>query len=332
MRQTAGLGNRTGDKPRPVIRRSNTVSELSARKATKAVFHDMDPQVVSPDGKAKTWITRGGNFAVSYSEVLPGAVLELDSPEEYMVILPPDGTTATIEAGGDSVAAGADSLTIVPPGSSRITATSKGVIARIISKANTAIMDLASNAATYADGAPELAPPDLWPAPPSGFRLRHYPLAPHANPNGERIQPRVFRSTNMLVNIFAHYFTRRGTTSLSPHWHDDFEQASLTLKGTWVHHMRYNWGSNSANWWPDDHSEMGTPSVIIIPARAIHTSQDVGEDGPESALYDIFCPPRYDFASKKGFVINEDEYPLPEVADDGKVKTGGTLLSWQKSA
>ena len=307
------------------------MTELSMRKATKAAFHEMEPQVVSPDGKAKTWITRGGNFAICVTEVEPGAVLErTNNPEEYMVILPPDGTAATIEAGGESVEGGADSLTIVPPGPSRITAKVKGTIACIYSKASSDIMALASNAATYADGAPELAPPDLWPEPYDGFKLRHYPLAQYADPNGDRIQPRVFRSTNMLVNIFAHYRTRRDTTALSPHWHDDFEQASLTLNGTWIHHTRYNWGADLKNWWPDDHGEMSTPSVIIIPARAIHTSRDVGEDGPESSLYDIFCPPRLDFASKKGFVINEDEYPLPEGAGEREVKTGGTLLSWQK--
>jgi len=78
---------------------------------------------------------------------------------------------------------------------------------------------------------------------------------------------------------------------------------------------------------------MGTPSVIIIPATVVHTSRDAG-DG-ESSLYDIFCPPRMDFAAKKGFVINEDEYPLPATnaaATPGAPapKTGGTLLSWQK--
>lgn len=309
------------------------MSELSARKSSKVVFHDIPPQETSADGKAKTWITRGGNFAVTYSEVEEGAVLARENnPEEYMVILPPDGTTATIEAGGTTIEAGSDSLTIVPPGPSTITATSKGVIARIISKASDDVMALASNAANYADGAPELAPVDLWPEPVDGFKLRHYPLAQYADPNGERIQPRCFRSTNMLVNLFAYYNTRRDTTKLSPHWHDDFEQASLTLCGTWIHHTRYNWGADLKNWWPDDDSEMKTPSVIIIPARAVHTSRDSGPDGPESSLYDIFCPPRMDFASKKGFVINEDEYPLPENTGDGEVKTGGTLLSWQKSS
>jgi len=309
------------------------MSNLTMREATRVVYHGVAPQVVDPAGKAKTWITRGGNFAVCYSEVQPGAVLERpDNAEEYMVILPPDGTTASIEAGGTTIEAGPDSLTIVPPGTSRITATSTGVIARIFSRAESDIMALAINADVYADGAPELAPPDLWPAPRDGYRLRHYKLGDYADPNGERIQPRCFRSTNMMVNIFLHYWTRRDTTALSPHWHDDFEQASLTLNGTWVHHMRYNWGSDLAAWRPDEHDEMATPSIIIIPARAIHTSQDIGPDGPESSLYDIFCPPRMDFAMKPGFVINEADYPLPETTGDVEIKTGGTLLSWQKPA
>jgi len=297
------------------------------RPATKAEFHNMPPQIA--DGKAKTWITRWGNFAVAVSEVEQGAVLTRQSdPEEHMIIIPPDGPTLNIEAGGKSIEAKADSLTIVPPGASKITAASKGVFARVFSKASQDVIALASNAATYADGAPELAPPDLWPPPHDGYRLRHYPLAQYAKPNGDRIQPRVFRSTNMLVNLFVHYQTRRDTRELSPHWHDDFEQASLTLNGRWIHHMRYNWGPDLSTWRPDDHGEMTTPSVIVIPATAVHTSRDVGEG--ESSLYDIFCPPRLDFARKKGFVINEDEYPLPDVPVDDKVKTGGSLLSWQK--
>ena len=298
------------------------------RKASKAEFHKMQPQAVEP-GKSRTWITRAGNFAVAVSEVEPGAVLEREAnPEEYMVILPPGGASATIEADGQIIDAKPDSLTIVPPGASRITATSKGLVARVLSKASADIMALAWNSDTYADGAPELAPPDLWPMPHDGYRLRHYPLAQYAKPGGERIQPRVFRSTNMLVNLFVHYQTRRDTTQLSPHWHDDFEQASLTLNGRWVHHMRYNWGPDLSSWQPDEHGEMGTPSVVIIPATVVHTSRDVGDE--ETSLYDIFCPPRLDFARKKGFVINESEYPLPDAPADDKTRTGGSLLAWQK--
>lgn len=289
----------------------------------------MEPQMVEADGKTRTWITRGGNFAVTVSEVEPGGVLERkDNPDEYMVILPPGGVSATIEAGDERIEAKSDSLTIVPPGPSRVTATGKGMIARIISKNAEDLMAKASNAATYADGAPELAPLEPWPDPAGGFKLRHYPLAQYAKANGERIQPRLFRSTNMMVNLFVHYNTRRDTTKLSPHWHDDFEQASLTLDGRWIHHMRYPWTADMNTWREDDHGELGTPSVVIIPATVVHTSRDVGEG--ESSLYDIFCPPRLDFARKKGFVINEDEYPLPDVPVEEGTKTGGSLLAWQK--
>lgn len=305
------------------------MADRPPRKASKAEFHTMQPQRVEPDGKARTWITRGGNFAIAVSEAEAGARLDRDdNPEEYMVILPPDGAAATIEAGGERVNARPDSLTIVPPGGSTITVTAPGMVVRLFSKASEDVMALAWNASTYADGAPELAPPDLWPQPHGGYRLRHYPLAQYAKPDGPRIQPRLFRSTNMMVNMLVHYQTRRSTSELSPHWHDDFEQASLTLNGRWVHHLRYNWGPDLAHWLPDDHAEMGTPSVIVIPANVVHTSRDVGEG--ESSLYDIFCPPRLDFARKSGFVINEAEYPLPDVRGDDKVKTGGSLLSWQK--
>ena len=229
------------------------MSSVRPRTASKAEFDKMPPQVVEP-GKSRTWITRGGNFAVAVSEVEPGAVFARDDdPEEYMVILPPGGASARIEAGGESVEAQPDSLTIVPPWPSTITVTSKGRIARIFSKASKDIMAQAWNQEAYADGAPELAPPDLWPEPRGGYRLRHYPLAQYAKPDGERIQPRLFRSTNMMVNLFVHYKTRRETTKLSPHWHDDFEQASLCFNGRWVHHMRYNWGPDLAGWIPDDH-------------------------------------------------------------------------------
>jgi len=304
------------------------VTDTMARRASVAQFDRMEPQEIGPDG-ARTWITRGANFLVAVTRAKPGTALSREnSPDEYMVILPP-GTAATIRAGDEEIEAVADSLTIVPPGPSTVTARGEGLITRILTKSAADLLTKAWNADTYADGAPEVAPLVPWPDPVGGFKLRHYPLAPLAKADGPRIQPRLFRSTNMMVNLFAHYKTRRDTTALSPHWHEDFEQASLTLDGTWIHHMRWPWNANLADWQPDKHDPMETPSVIIIPATVVHTSRDVG-DGV-SSLYDIFCPPRLDFASKKGFVVNEDEYPMPET-DGQKILTKGTLLDWQKSA
>ena len=57
------------------------MTDLTLRPSTKVVFHDVEPQVVGPH--YRTWITRGGNFAVCISEVEPGAILEReDEPEE----------------------------------------------------------------------------------------------------------------------------------------------------------------------------------------------------------------------------------------------------------
>lgn len=304
------------------------MSTQAARKASVAVFDTMAPQIT--EAKAKSWVTRGANFVVVFSRVDAGAVLVRENnADEYMVITPPGGAALTITAGAKTIEAEPDSLTIVPPGPSRVTARTSGVVARIISKLATDLVDKAWNKANYADGAPECAPLVNWPDPVDGFKLRHYPLAPYYKPGGERIQPRLFRSTNMMVNLFAYYQTRRDTTGLSPHWHEDFEQASLCFAGTWIHHSRWPWTADLSQWQPDNHDEIGTPSVIIIPANVVHTSRDVGEG--ESSLYDLFCPPRIDFASKPGFVINEAEYPLPDDADKSVV-TKGTLLSWQKSA
>ena len=301
---------------------------LALRDASIACFDKIKPQ--EADDKTNTWITRGANFVIAVSAVTAGSKLVRENnADEYMIIIPPDGPSATITAGNETIEAKPDSLTIVPPGRSEITAKGNGLIARIVTNQAKDLVAKSVNSATYADGAPEVAPVVAWPDPVGGFKLRHYPLAQYAKADGERIQPRLFRSTNMMVNLFVHYKTRRVTTELSPHWHEDFEQASLTLHGQWIHHLRWPWSANLADWRPDNHAEMTTPSVIIIPANVVHTSRDAGTG--ESSLYDIFVPPRMDFASKPGFVINEADYPMP-TAGEKAVTTKGTLLNWQKSA
>ena len=302
------------------------MTEKPARAATYARFYETPPQETGHG--LRTWITRAANFVIALSEVEAGAKLvREDNADEYMVILAP-GCSATIMAGEETIDAVADSLTIVPPGPSTVTALSRGLIARIITTQATDLVAKAANRDTYADGAPEVAPIVAWPDPVGGFRLRHYPLAKYADPDGERIQPRLFRSTNMMVNLFVYYKTRRETDKLSPHWHEDFEQVSLKLAGNWVHHLRWPWTANLAEWHGDEHPEFNTPSAIVIPANVIHTSRDVG-DGI-SSLYDIFAPPRLDFSMKPGFVLNEDEYPMPETSG-ARIVTKGTLLSWQKA-
>lgn len=281
------------------------MSTHQPRAATYAKHYASAPQL-SETG-SKTWITRAANFVVAVSEVAPGAVLgRQDNPDEYMVLLAKTG--AIIQAGKDKIEAAAESLTIVPPGASMVTATGSGQVVRVFSHRAEDMALLAVNAGTYADEAPEVAPIKPWPAPPGGFKLRNYLPYSYDKPDTNM---RVFRSTNLMINVLTKRDAPRDLSKLSPHSHEDFEQASLVMEGEYAHHLRWPWTPDQSLWREDEHIEIGSPSVTIIPAKVVHTSHNIGP--ARSWLIDIFAPPRVDFSKKPGFVCNADDYPMPAV-------------------
>src|SRR5690606_11899351 len=109
---------------------------------------------------------------------------------------------------------------------------------------------------------------------PAGFRLRHYVLADYAR---EDSNMRIFRSTNLMVNVLAKRIVPRDVHKLSPHSHADFEQASLVVQGTYMHHLRYPWTPDMSEWRDDEHVEIGSPSVTVILPRILHTSPNISE-------------------------------------------------------
>ena len=273
------------------------------RPATAGRAYESPPQLTETG--SRTWITRGANFVIATSAVEPGAVLSrADNPDEYMVLL--GGVAAAIRAGAETIEAAPESLTIVPPGPSEITAKGAGPLVRVLSNRAADLAAKAENAATYADGAREVAPLDPWPDPPAGFRLRNYQPFDYDRPDTNM---RLFRCTNLMINVLTKRTAARDVSKLSPHAHDDFEQASLLLEGDYVHHLRYPWVSDMSQWRPDEHMEIGSPSVIVIPPNVVHTSRNIGDK--RSWLIDIFAPPRVDFSRKPGLVLNADEYPMP---------------------
>ena len=273
------------------------------RRATYADHSKQPPQVTEPG--SRTWITRGANFVVAVSEVDAGAVLtRKDNPDEYWVILPAIG--ATVRAGKDSLTAGAESIVVVPAGPSSVTAQAKGWVARVFSSQATDLTAAAVNAATYADGAPEVAPIKPWPAPQDGSKLRAYKPFDFDKPDTNM---RVFRSSNLMVNVMTRRTKPRDIANLTPHSHDDYEQGSLVVEGDYIHHLRWPWVPDMTQWRNDEAAEVGSPSVTIIPAKVIHTSRNVGPQ--RSWLIDIFGPPRMDFSTRPGFVLNEADYPMP---------------------
>ncbi|MBI5263298.1 MAG: hypothetical protein HY852_15930 [Bradyrhizobium sp.] len=111
------------------------------------------------------------------------------------------------------------SLTIVPPGASHATVKKSGTAVRVFSNKAADLVAMAVNAGTYADGAPEVTPIMPWPDPVGGFRLRYYAMSNFPSLDPSPLKMRIFRSTNLMINIFKPWTERRDETKLSPHSH-----------------------------------------------------------------------------------------------------------------
>jgi len=271
---------------------------------SRGLYYASEPQLEA-DGQ-KTWITRSANVVVVVSQVLAGTELTRDdNPDEYLLLLPP-GVRASVTAGVESMEARPESLTILPPGKSAIKLRDSGVVTRVFSVRAADLAGMAENAAVYSNGAPGVAPLKDWPAPIGGYKLRNYNLADYTDP---KIFGRLFRSSNLMINVFERNTDRRDPRKMSPHSHPDFEQISLTLEGSFVHYLRTPWTADSTAWRDDEHVHVDSPSTLVIPANLIHTTRDIGEG--VAWLIDIFGPPRMDFSLQPGVVRNADEYPMP---------------------
>lgn len=277
---------------------------VSARPASGG-WHYKEAPLTDVDVGAETWIARGANFVTVLSSAPGGAVFARnDNPDEYMIVT--DKVGATVTAGGETIAVAPDSLTIVPPGPSSVTLAGDGLIVRVFSSRATDLAARASNASAYPEHPADVAPLDPWPEPVGGYRLRTYALADHEQAGSNM---RIFRSRNLMLNVITPRNTPRDTSKLTPHSHSDFEQGSLAIGGVYIHHLRYPWTPDMATWREDEHVEMASPSVLVIPPTVIHTSRNIGDQ--PGRLIDVFAPPRVDFSRREGLVANASEYPMP---------------------
>jgi len=269
-------------------------------------FYDTEPQETT--AAARTWYVRGQNFVLAYTRVEAGVEFgRTTQPDEYVVLVPDrDGPSLEISAGGESANVAPYSIAFIPPGDSRITVTGAGQVVRLFSVRAEDLLARCSNAASYAQPHPNVAPLVPWPDPVGGFKLRVYSLDVPKDPSRFGT---IFRSTNFMVNYGDGTVGPRDTRRMSPHSHDDFEQCSLVLQGEYVHHIRLPWTANLDRWIDDDHTRIGSPSVAIIPPPSIHTSQSIGSG--RNQLIDIFSPPRFDLSDKEGWVLNAADYPMP---------------------
>jgi hypothetical protein len=288
----------------PSERKVSAPTEFSAAEYAK--FYETSPR--DNDDNGRSWYVRGQNFILAYSETKPGAVFARSRQgDEYAILIPDKDASIEITAAGESVKVPGYSIAFVPPGDSRISVPNGGRIVRLFSNRCEDVAAKCSNAESYAKAHPNIPPFEPWPEPKGGFKIRHYSL----DVKGEQGRfGRIFRCTNFMINYLEPKDGPRDTSKLSPHFHDDFEQCSLALEGDFIHDIRWPWIPDMAAWRDDDHERCAAPSAAVIPPPAIHTTRAIG---PKlNQLVDIFSPPRFDFSMKEGWVLNADDYPMPD--------------------
>ena len=255
-------------------------------------------------GGSRTWIARAANLVISYTVAKAGDVFtRTGQPDEYTVLQYSESAPIRVIAGGETAEVAEEAFVVVPPGDSVIEVAGDGILIRLFSSVADDLREGALNSAAYDEPDERAAPLVPWPDPVGGYRLRVYRLAD--TPIAPGRFGRIFRTTNLMVNFLAEEPGPRDKLKLSPHFHDDFEQISLAVKGAFVHHIRYPWGPDSTQWRADESREIATPSICIIPPPTIHTTQGIGA---HQQLIDIFSAPREDF-SASGWVLNEKDYP-----------------------
>lgn len=260
------------------------------------------PDVVSAVG-SRTWSVRGRNFVVSVTELAAGDRLdEHDLRDEYALLVPSAAAVVVEHADAGAVTVARPAFVVVPAGTSTVRAASPTTVVRVFSAFCPDPVRRAVNRADEVDPRTAPLPP---PAAGSG-RIGVHPL--EAVPEQEGRLGRIFRTASLMVNWLPDRVGPRDPEALSPHAHVDFEQLSLTLDGDHVHHFRTPWTPRMSEWRDDQHVEVGSPSMVLIPPTVVHTTRAVGEG--RHSLVDVFAPPRADFLAQ-GWVLNAADYAGP---------------------
>ncbi|WP_109474517.1 hypothetical protein [Ornithinimicrobium cavernae] len=298
-----------GNDPRAKLASSPKTAPTATGARTPQYYQfDLHAPAEQTEAGSPTWYFRGQNFVLAQTRLQAGDTLEVTGAEqEYVVLLTEATADVTVRAGEESEQVSEHAVIVVPAGDSRVEAHATTVVSRLFD-VRSPLVERAANAEAYAEADPIVAPLVPWPDPVGGARLRVYlPERVEAEPGRFG---RIYRTSSFMINFLDEQHGPRDPEKLSPHHHDDFEQCSFVLEGSYVHHIRAPWTPRRSEWYEDQHQYIGAPSATIIPPPTVHTSEAVGLG--LNRMVDIFCPPREDFSAMDGWVLNAEDYPQPE--------------------
>lgn len=255
----------------------------------------------TPEGGATVQSARGQNFIVDWLTGGRGARLERDSADEAILLLP--DAPARVTAGADTREAQARTVAILPAGTSEIELNAPGRAILLRSDFSAEEAAACRNAGTYRQPDPRVGAKTAFRRLEATGPFRILSIDAVAPASG-RARLKMLQSATMSIN-WVEYDGPRDRTQLSPHAHDDFEQGSLAIAGTFTHHLRVPWGPDATLWRDDVHLDAPAPSLAIFPPGLIHTTEGLGAGA--HLLIDIFCPARSDFRAK-GWLYNAGDY------------------------
>lgn len=259
-----------------------------------------DPDLVSARG-SRTWSVRGRNFVVAITELAAGDRLtHHDLPDEYLLLVQDDAEVSVQHAGRPAVFVSEPALVVVPAGTSIVQAASSTAVTLVFTAR---CDDQTSRAVNHAVGVDQRAAPLPESTEVGGDQVRVHRLREISDEEGRL--GRIFRTASLMVNWFPVQLGPRDTERLSPHAHEDFEQMSVTLAGDYIHHLRVPWTERMSEWGADQHIQVSSPSMTLIPPTVVHTTRAVGAG--THTLVDVFAPPREDFLAN-GWVLNAGDY------------------------
>ena len=250
------------------------------------------------------WLMRGQNFWLEWVEFHNDArPYEMLSAHETMVFALA-GTVSVVPAGNDAVGIPPHAVAILAAGPHMLTGDASARCAIFTSQMAHLDGRQVINAASYEPHDARIVP--------TGHPYRRKANAPliqvlpidQIMASKEKPRLKMLQSETLSVNI-VEYEGPRKRSELSPHSHATFEQGSLAIEGSFVHHLRSPWGVDADQWRDDEHLQAGSPSLLVVPVEVIHTTEGVGTG--RHVLVDLFSPPRADFI-EKGWVFNAHDY------------------------